>query len=356
MYTKQPKKLLIFNILDILRRYTDENHHLSQKEIEEILENEYDMPVDRKSIKTNLMNLIDFGYEIEYSESIRPYKNKKTGEIEESSVLTDFYLVREFNDSELRLLIDSLLFSTHLPYSQCKELVGKLEKQSSKYFHNRVKHIATMPQDMSDNKTIFYNIDVIDDAISANKKIEFNYVDYDINKKPQPKKDANGNLRKYVVSPYQMVAKEGKYYVICNYDPYDDVANYRIDRILNIKMIDEKAKSFKQLKGANGQQLNLSAYMKEHIYMYSSDSNIVKFRIINAMIIDMIDLFGKEVRFMDQDETHVTAMVKVNNKAALQFAKNYAPHVVVLEPKELRERVIAELKRGIQGYECEYCD
>ena len=29
MYGKQPKKLLIMNILDILKRYTDEDHRLS---------------------------------------------------------------------------------------------------------------------------------------------------------------------------------------------------------------------------------------------------------------------------------------------------------------------------------------
>ena len=41
MYVKQPKKLLIINILDILRKYTDEDHRLSQKEIADILKNEY---------------------------------------------------------------------------------------------------------------------------------------------------------------------------------------------------------------------------------------------------------------------------------------------------------------------------
>ena len=40
MDSLQPKKLLIINILDILKKYTDENHRLSQKEIAEILENE----------------------------------------------------------------------------------------------------------------------------------------------------------------------------------------------------------------------------------------------------------------------------------------------------------------------------
>ena len=123
----QPKKMLIMHILEILKKYTDEDHRLSQKEIGEILKNEYDMVVDRKSIKRNLMDLIDLGFEIEYSESVRMVRDKATGQLEESCFLSDFYLVRDFTDSELRLLIDSLLFSKHIPYSQCKELIGKLE-------------------------------------------------------------------------------------------------------------------------------------------------------------------------------------------------------------------------------------
>lgn len=115
MYTKQPKKMIIINILDILKRYTDENHRLSQREIMDILEREYDMKVDRKAVKRNLMNLIDFGYQVEYSESIRQGKNG-----EEEIIFTDWYLEKDFTDSELRLLIDSLLFSKHIPYSQCK--------------------------------------------------------------------------------------------------------------------------------------------------------------------------------------------------------------------------------------------
>lgn len=84
MYTKQPKKLLIMNILDILRRYSDADHRLSQKDIMEILETEYEMTADRKAIKRNLMNLIDFGYDLEYSESVR---RNKAGE--EEIIYTD---------------------------------------------------------------------------------------------------------------------------------------------------------------------------------------------------------------------------------------------------------------------------
>lgn len=125
-YTIPPKKMIIINILDILKRYTDENHKLSQKQIAEILKNEYNTTVERKTIKRNIMNLIDFGYEIEYTETVR-YVKSKEGVKEESLILSDFYLKREFTDSELRLLIDSLLFNRYLPARQCKDMIAKIE-------------------------------------------------------------------------------------------------------------------------------------------------------------------------------------------------------------------------------------
>ena len=149
MFAKSPKKLIIMNILDILKRYTDENHRLSQKEIQDILEREYDMTVERKAVKRNLMNLIEFGYNINYSESVRIFKDKD-GKEQENVILSDFYLEREFTDSELRLLIDSVLFSNHIPYKQDKELVDKLASLSNIYFKKRVNHIARMPEDKAD--------------------------------------------------------------------------------------------------------------------------------------------------------------------------------------------------------------
>lgn len=119
--------MLIINILDTLKKYTDENHRLSQKDIIEILDKEYCIKIDRKSVKRNLMNLIEFGYDIEYSESIRLVKDKN-GEKVETKILSDFYLNRSFTDGELRLLIDSVLFSNHISYSQCRDLVEKLDR------------------------------------------------------------------------------------------------------------------------------------------------------------------------------------------------------------------------------------
>lgn len=350
MYTIQPKKLLILNILDILKKYSDADHRLSQKEIAEILKAEYNMTVDRKAVRRNILDLIGCGYNIEYSESIRIVTNPKTGEQEESYMWSDFYLEREFTDSELRLLIDGLLFSKHIPYSQCKELIGKLEGLSNIYFHSRVKHITRLPEDKTDNKQLFLNIELLDEAISHGRKVSFKYLEYDTDKRQHIKKRPDDTERVYIISPYQMVAREGKYYLICNYDKYNDISNYRLDRITQLEILDEPAKSFETLEWSRGRTLDLAEYMKTHPYMYSSENVRVKFRITLPMISDIIDMFGTEVSFSDKDDSGVTVTTVTNERAIEQFAKNFAPDVVILAPKSLRDKVKNDLERSLEKY------
>lgn len=48
MTDMQPKKMIILDILNILRKHTDEDHRLSQQQIQKLMESEYGMKVDRK--------------------------------------------------------------------------------------------------------------------------------------------------------------------------------------------------------------------------------------------------------------------------------------------------------------------
>ena len=360
-----PKKLLILYILDILQKYTDEEHRLSQKEIMDILKREYEMTVDRKAVKRNLLNLIEYGSNIEYREVSRKeiFRKKDLASDEDTSdyvdkeisedhlLWTDFYLKQKFTNEELRLLVDSLLFSKHIPYSQAKDLIAKLESLSNIYFKSRSQYIYPLSVDRTDNKQVFYNINVLDEAIRKKRKVLFEYAEYHTDKKMHLKKREDGSVREYVVTPYQMAAQEGKYYLICNYDKYDDISNYRVDRIRNIQILEEKGKPFETLKWSGHQPMNLNEYMKEHVYMYSSENAFVKFRIVKAMISDVIDLFGKEVNFSEETDTHESVSVHVNERAAEQFAKNYAPDVVILQPKRLRDKLRDDLRKSREAYE-----
>lgn len=289
MYTKQPKKMIIINILDILKRYTDENHRLSQREIIDILEQEYDMKVDRKAVKRNLMNLID-----------------------------------------------SLLFSKYIPYSQCKALIEKLEGLSNCYFKSRVKHIQTMPDTEPQNKQLFYTIEMLDKAITKGRQVAFYYNEYHTDMKLYPRENDEGKKRRYVINPYQIAAINGRYYLICNYDKYDNVANYRLDRITDIEMLSTPVKAMNKVKGLeNG--LNLPKHMAEHVYMFTGESATVTFRAKKYLVSEIIDWFGKEVRFSDETEDEVMVRVMVNLEAMRKWALQYAVHVKVLGPEKLVE-------------------
>ena len=352
MDSMQHKKLLIINILDILKKYTDEDHRLSQKEIAEILKTEYGMKADRKAIKRNLMNLIEFGYEIEYSVSVRMIEiTNENGEKElvESEILSDFYLVRDFTDAELRLLVDSLLFSKHIPYSQCKELIEKIEGLSNKYFHAKVKHICNMPENMPQNKELFLTIEVLDEAISRGRQVAFRYNDMGIDKKQHPRKNSEGNPREYIVNPYQMVATNGRYYLVCNYDKYDNAANYRLDRITDIRLLDTPVKPMKKVEGLqNG--LDLPKHMAEHIYMFADKTERVTFRAKKYIVTEIIDWFGKDVRFSNETEDEVTAEVRVSKMAMKFWAMQYGEHITVTSPESLVNEIRTALQKAVEKY------
>ena len=341
MSNPKPKKLS-FVILEILRQYTDADHTLNQNDIAELLKKEYDIKADRKSIKRNLTALWEMGFPIEFQETRRMYPNKD-GVMEESFIQHDFYIERDFTDAELRLLIDSLLFSKHIPYSQCKELVEKLGGLSNRYFKSRVRFIQTFEETKPKNPQLFYTIEIIDEAIAAGKQVAFTYNEYGTDKKLHPKRD-----REYIVNPYQMAATNGRYYLIGNYDKYDNLANYRMDRITNIRLLDTPVKPKEQVK--DGKHFSLPKHMAEHLYMFSGESIPVTFRMKKIIMNDVIDWFGSDIAFTDETEDEVTARVTVNWSAMRYWAQQYCRHVRVLTPTDLADTVKNDLQCALENY------
>ncbi|MEE1010928.1 MAG: WYL domain-containing protein [Acutalibacteraceae bacterium] len=352
MNSMQPKKLLIINILDILKKYSDKDNPLSQKKIAEILERKYQMKADRKAIKRNLMNLIEFGYEIEYKKSIKMIEIiNEDGEKElvESEILSDFYLIRDFEDSELRLLIDSLLFSKHIPYSQCKDLIMKIERLSSKHFESKMRHVCNMPENMPQNKELFLTIEILDEAIDTGKQVAFKYNDMGTDKKQYPRKNSDGAVREYIVNPYQMVATNGRYYLVCNYDKYNNVSNYRLDRITDIRLLETPVKPMKKVEGLE-HGLDLSKHMAEHIYMFADKTEKVTFRATKGIVSEIIDWFGKDVKFSDETDDEVTAEVRVSKMAMKFWAMQYGEYVTVTSPESLVNDIKNALQKAVEKY------
>lgn len=332
MYKSQSKNLMVLYILNILKEHTDEEHRLSQEEIKDLLEKEYDMVVDRKSIKRNLENLKAEGYEINST-----IKKRGTGK-KQNEINTGYYIESDFDDSELRFLIDGLIFSKYVPSTQCEDLVKKLRGLTSKYFNPRIEFIQSLKDDKKMNKEIFYTIGVLDDAIREKKKVKFNYCAYDIDKKLKPRKDVKtGEVKEHIVNPYYIIAAQARYYLLCKYDKYEDPANLRIDRIKNIEILDESIDQ-KAVKP------DLPKHMLEHLYMMSGESGLVSFDFKKEILNDVIDWFGTDIILQEKKNGVVNAQVTVNYESMKFWAMQYGENVTVLSPKSLVDKIKNSIK------------
>ena len=327
MYATGNKKMLNMLILDILKEYSDEKHRLTQQEIIKLLRANYDMECDRRSVKNNILYLKELGYEI----------NMDSG----------YYLEeREFEDAELRMLIDSVLFSKNLTRKQARELINKLRGFGNKYFPAKVTHISNLPElQHADNKQLMYALDAINDAISEKKKISFTYNDYGTDFKLHPRREAP-----YIVNPYQMVANNGKFYLIGNYDKYDNVAHFRLDRMTDVEILDERRKPQGEIKDfAKG--FNLPKHMAEHIYMFSGESVRVKLKTTADMMNELIDWFGKDFKISQtKKDGWIEVSLVCNKDAMFYWALQYGPYVEVLEPATLRDRLSENITAMAEKY------
>ena len=146
-----------------------------------------------------------------------------------------------------------------------------------------------------------------------------------------------------------MAATNGRYYLIGNYDKYDNLANYRLDRITGIRLLDTSVKPVRQVEGMrNG--LYLPKHMAEHLYMFSGESVPVTFRMKKKILNDVIDWFGTDIAFSDETEDEVTARVTINWHAMRHWALQYCRHVRILAPENLAEQVQQDMTEALDRY------
>ena len=311
----QIKKLYIVQILRILERYSDQDHPLTQKDIIYYMKIDYGVECERKAVGRNIDNLKDMGYDIEYDKGY-------------------FLQEREFEESELRYLIDSILASRYVPKKHARDLIQKLTKQSNVYFESKLKHIRNIANmDHQESNELFYTIDVLSEAIADNRQVLFFYRRYNMEKKLE-----NTSKEKRLVNPYQILIANGKYYLLGNINKYDNVTHFRLEKITGIELTESRRKPSSEVKELkNG--LDLPTHMLEHVYMFDGPSVLVTMKANKASIGDIVDWLGKDVNILSQDEDSFTASVKVNEHAMKYWALQFGEKVEILKPESLRNSI-----------------
>lgn len=360
----QEDRILLLDILAVLQKYSDEKHPMVQKKIIDILERDFgyeNLYARRKTVKNNIDKLLRHFESVGHDDigvSIEAQPRRTQDEDSENAIsstgYTNFTYRHEFTHGELHLIIDSIVFSKKISSNHRKKIIKKLEGLSSTYFKSRTSHISPPASQKLVNHELFLNREDIDEAISNRKQISFNYNKYSVDKNLQltleTRKDESGKPREYIINPYQMVASNGYYYLICNNDKFDNLSHYRLDRITNIKILDAKQKALKRIKGKE-HGLDLANYIAEHIYMFTGKTISVSLRFEKWLLDDFVDWFGSEnASFSSQTDKEVTARVRVNDVAIRKWALQYAIHARVLSPEDLVEEIKEDIGQAWLNY------
>ncbi len=323
---KQKQKLLY--LAKILSEETDDQHSLTTQEIISRLSS-YEVNVERKALYRDFEELKDFGLDI-ISEQIGRNVYYHLGH-------------RDFELPELKLLVDSVQSAKFITEKKSKELIKKLEALVSKYEAKHLqRQVVISGRVKTMNESIYYNVDAIHEAISSDRQIRFQYYQWTVKKKMELRKDGAW----YVLSPWGLMWDDEYYYMLA-YDSEDEkIKHYRVDKMLNIDIVDRKREGQKAFKA-----FDMPRYTKSLFGMFSGEQTTVTLEGTNDMAGVLIDRFGKDIMLHPIDADHFSAHVEVAiSKQFLGWVIALGEDIKITAPQAVVEQMQEETKRLCRQY------
>lgn len=317
------QKLKILYILDILRQYTDEQHPLNAAEICEHLEKK-GIAAERKSVYNDIAALSDYGFDI-----------VKTG-----APKGWFLGAREFEEPEIYLLADAVRAAKFITAGKTKELVGKLDSfLSSEQAGKREKRVYFDASGKCANEEIYYNIDKISDAINRRRKIGLDYVSRELS----PNREIVSKVREMLISPYALTWQDDHYYLIGNYEKYDNLIHIRVDRMRSVTVTGDAARPFSEVSEYTD-FFDTSDYTKRLFSMHGGVPAEIELICSKKIIEQVLDRFSEDIFIRNVTDTEFGFSVKaVLSDALVTWILNYGENIKVAAPEELKEKLLKRI-------------
>lgn len=330
MATEERKPIILY-VIDVLKKYIDENHSLTYAEIGEKIKEDFDVETSYKTVARIITSLIEYGLDI--------VKKGKNG--------CSLY-GRSFDNSQLSFLIDAIFSSKSITSDHAQKIIEELMKDCSIYEKKKYDYIYKANEiARTHNKSLFYTVDTIQRAIENGKQIKFTYNEILPNKKLKTRY----NGKEYIINPYFMINNRGKYYLVCNYDKYNNISNYKIECISNISTLDTPIKPIAILEGC--EDFDVSTYVNEHVYMFSGQTINANIKVDNAKLInDIVDWYGDNIDIKEKEDG-IYISLNVNEQAFLYWSLQYGQNIEIIKPVATRKKYISMLQEIIKKYKKE---
>ena len=266
------QKFKLYRLAQIMLEQTDEEHYITMPEIMSALA-EYEITADRKSIYADLKDLEELGIEIDGERIGSGYHYHVIG--------------RNFELPELKLLVDAIQSSKFITERKTNALIKKLEKMVSKYDAQKLqRQVYVSGRIKTMNESIYYTVDAIHNAITENKKIKFQYYQWNVKKQMELKHEGE----RYEISPWQLMWDDENYYLIGFDHKVRYIKHFRVDKMLDIQMCDHEREGEETFE-----KVDAGTYSKKVFGMYDGTETAVKLKCRNSLVGVMIDRFGKNL-------------------------------------------------------------
>lgn len=323
----QKQKILV--LLDLFKSKTDEEHGVTTSDIIDYLA-EHGIKAERKTVYADLNTLKEYGYEIS--------KEKKDG---------NYYytlLDRDFQLPELKLLVDAVQASKFISAKKSSELIKKIENLASVYQAKQLQRQVFVSNRIKTNyENVYYNVDELNLAINENRKIKFDYYEWNLSKEMVLRKNGHKND----ISPWSLAWDDENYYLVAFDGNSGIIKHYRVDKMRKIEILDEARDGREEFE-----EFDAAKYAKKVFGMFTVDEQRVKIQFANKLIGVVIDRFGQDIMIIPKgvDQFVVNVNVKVSNMflgwiiGLGDGAKILEPESVVDEVKQITERLKEQYK------------
>ncbi len=298
----------LLEMIRILNEETDENHPISTAEFIELL-GRVGVETERKSIQRNVELLIDRGYDI----------------IEERTNEKRYYLgSRDFEEVEVRLLIDAVLASSFITEKKTEQLVSKLLKLVSRHQSAEIKrHIFIDNRVKASNEYIYYCLESIHKAIDEFKRIKVTYT-------------RGGNVKEFEISPYAVAWNKDRFYLIGNIAKHDNLIHLRLDRITAVTVLDIQVRPFNEVCEYKD-SFDSADYIARHINMFGGKTEAVEFSCTKKGYDLFFDEFGKADFTREKDGKIIVRLKTATGTGMVSFLAGCGEEITVLSPDTLIE-------------------
>lgn len=325
------QKLKLIYTLDILKRYSDEGNPINAVDIVSKLA-EMGVSAERKSVYDDVAALEQYGCDI-----IKSSSSKKGWFIGD----------REFEVPEIYLLCDAVRSAKFISDKKTKELLLKLNSMLSIYqAKRRERSVYFGAQDKCGNEELYYNIDKISNAIEEKKQIRLVNSRRSLNKN----REVMRTKKQMVINPYALTWQDDYYYLIGNYEKYDNLIHLRLDRISEVEILETQARHFSQVSEYN-ENFDISDYTNKLFGMYSGELSEIEFCCNNSITEQVLDRFSENIFIKKVTENSFNFTVKaVVSDALVTWIINYGKDLKVVKPNNLRDMVTDRAKQVLENY------